>query len=359
MKVSGMCYMIETGIDSFSAYYPLTWEQKNKMIEELKARTGFRTLKEDYFQGTYIYASNCFVHQGIKITISSVNQSVWGLYIIVHPTLVLGNENRSALYGPAKPSYKKMLKIIDKFLNQVCAPCSLENMKLSRVDVTMNLIFDDSDMVNQYLRIIKKGLILPHYQLDWFRKNQHKAKDPSAANRHSYTQRCKSASFFAYDKTAQLEMIDCFPDALIDKHILRLEAQLKPKALKKWLSNAHVKTFYKTLKELSDQASKIMRWYLKRMRLLDCQHTGYEEAAEIISNLKNKKTRERMLYLLRKTSDKRDLSAALVKLKEHYGLKTNQVNHILRKFHKLGISPITIPNAEDKALPSLAALFYQ
>ena len=62
-----------------------------------------------------------------------------------------------------------------------------------------------------------------------------------------------------------------------------------------------------------------------------------------------------MEYLLRKTSDSRDLTAALEKLKKKYGLKNGQVNRVLKQFCKLGISPITLPNAEKKCreLPPL------
>ena len=95
--------------------------------------------------------------------------------------------------------------------------------------------FEDSDLAESYLRILKKGLLLPHYHLEWFRKNERKAKDIKAANTHSYKQACQSAAFFSYDKTAQLEMIGRFPDRLIGKRVLRLEVQLRRKGIRKWV----------------------------------------------------------------------------------------------------------------------------
>jgi len=66
------------------------------------------------------------------------------------------------------------------------------------------------------------------------------------------------------------------------------------------------------------------------------------------------KTRERMLHLLRKTSDNDSLSAALDAMQEKFDLKNGQCNTVLKKFQKLGISPITLTNnSEFDELPAL------
>ena len=75
----------------------------------------------------------------------------------------------------------------------------------------------------------------------------------------------------------------------------------------------------------------------------------------MIDGLRSKKTRERMLYLLRKASDRKSLSAAIEDLKVEFGLKSGQINRVLKKFDKLGISPITLTNTEsEENLPALA-----
>ena len=113
-----------------------------------------------------------------------------------------------------------------------------ETLSLSRVDVTADLEFDDAALVTEYLRIIKKSRILPHYKTDWFKEKDGKARDCREANRHSYKQCCKQGALFAYDKTAQLQMIDRLPNALIGKRILRIEAQLRRKGILKWVPAA-------------------------------------------------------------------------------------------------------------------------
>ncbi len=68
---------------------------------------------------------------------------------IVHSMLVLGSTDRSALYHPQKKQdYKKLVKTVDSLLETVCVPCSVDQMKLYRVDVTANLIFGKSALVD-------------------------------------------------------------------------------------------------------------------------------------------------------------------------------------------------------------------
>ena len=74
----------------------------------------------------------------------------------------------------------------------------------------------------------------------------------------------------------------------------------------------------------------------------------------MIDGLRSKKMRERMLYLLRKASDRKSLSAAIDDLRDEFDLKTGQVARVLKKFDKLGISPITLANTDNEE--SLLAL---
>jgi hypothetical protein len=225
------------------------------------------------------------------------------------------------------------------------------------VDVTANLVFDDASSVQRYLRILKKGLLLSHYRLMWFHPDDGKAKDAREANRCSYRQGCKSATFFAYDKTAQLHMIDRFPDRLIGKQVLRLEVQLRRKAMVKWVGADSMDKNEKILKKLCKQTTDIIQWYLERMKLSDGVCVRYEAAVEQISGVKGQKLKKRMLYLLRKTSDSRDLTSALDKLMDKYGLKKGQVDRVLKEFQELGINPITLPNTEQlDELPPLSDL---
>lgn len=344
---------IQIGIDTLCFYHNLSPKQKKTIMKELKILFGFMTINADYEHDSYEYASNYFAEQGVKIRISRIKGSVWGLYVIVHPTLILGESDRSTLYHASKSSYKKIVKTVDKLLKLVNIPFSLDDMALYRLDVTENLIFNSGRLVDEYIRILKKSIILPHYKIDYFREKEKKAKDCKLANRHSHKQYCKSAAFFVYDKTAQLEMIDHFPDALIGKKVLRLEAQLRRSALKKWVGK-ELGNNWEIIRDINRNGPKIINWYLKRL-----QPSGsivrYEDAVDLVTGAElKKKTKDRMLYLLRKTSDKDSLTNALEALTDKFGLNKNQCRTVLKKFSKLGISPITLKNSSElDEMPSI------
>ena len=338
---------IQIGIDTISYYHCLSPKQKRKIMEKLTALPQFRPIKENYEHDSYKYASGYFAEQGVKLQISRIAGNPWGLLVIIHPTLVLGEDDRSALYQASKSSYNKIVRAVDKMLKSVNVPCSLDDMSIYRPDVTANLIFDDGGLVDEYIRILKKSKILPHYRLDWFREKEKKAEDCKLANRHSHKQRCKSAAFFIYDKTAQLEMIDHFPDALMGKKVLRLEAQLRRKTLKKWVPDKALGNDWEIIRDVYKNRKKIIKWYLDRIQPVG-KYVRYKDAVGLIEDAKLKeKTRDRMLYLLRKTSDKESLTAALKDLKAEYHLTGSQCRTVLRKFRKLGISPITLPNSSE------------
>ena len=104
-----MC-KIETGIDTFSFYCSLTPKQKSKIMEAIQILPGFQTRQSDYIEDTYKYTSDCFAEQGIKLVVFRKKKSVWGLFVILHPTLLMGNKDRSALYHPQKGSYRELMK---------------------------------------------------------------------------------------------------------------------------------------------------------------------------------------------------------------------------------------------------------
>lgn len=349
-----MC-KIDIGIDSFSCTYNLTPKQKDSILDALRMRPKFQTRYSDYFDRTYVYTSDCFAGQGLKLRVFRHKGSVWNLTVTIHPTLLLGDADRSTLFHPNKKTVKEVMHRADTPLKQIHCPCKLKDMKLYRVDVTANLVFEAPFLVESYLRILKKSLILPRYHVEQFKKGEDKARDYKEANRHSYKQSCKAASFFAYDKTAQLEMINASPASLVGKRVLRLEVQLRRKGMRKWVDRDQMDNNGKVLKKLYEKAGDILRWYLKRLQLKGQRHVRYKEATEMIDGLRSKKTRERMLYLLRKASDRKSLSAAIEDLRVEFGLKSGQITRVLKKFDKLGISPITLTNTDsEESIPTLA-----
>ena len=348
---------IELGIDSMNYTGPLTAAQKDAVLSELKKRAGFQKNCGDYFKEYYHYSSDCFADQCVKIQIEKTAKTPWRISLIVHPTLVLGERDRSKLWQPTKKSFRAMENALVSKLKKVQLDLPPETLSLSRVDVTANLEFDDAALVTEYLRIIKKSRILHHYKADWFKEKDGKARDCREANRHSYKQSCKQGALFAYDKTAQLQMIGQLPHALIGKRILRIEAQLRQKAIQKWVPAKAYSSSWDIIRTIFKKGQDILRWYLRRMQPVGTPYRRYETAVAQAQAIRGEKTRTRILYLLRKMSDCRDLDAALEKTAAHFGLNRRKQKNLLKTCNKKGINPVTLTNSGVyEALPPLSKL---
>ncbi|MDE7247777.1 MAG: hypothetical protein K2N43_07805 [Lachnospiraceae bacterium] len=304
----------------------------------------------------YCYA---FLDQGIKIYLHGKSGKWYRLRIQIEPCRVLGEKDPAALAKLNKDTYKKLVKTADKLLKKLEIPCSINEMKISRCDLTVNVEFFDQDELTEYLRIFKKSFVPTAYTHVFFKKNDGKVKDYKDANNHSHCISCKSANFLIYDKVAQLKMIDRWDDSLSGKNVLRFEVELTTRdAIKKRLGKSATQTNYKLLSTAAKNCKGVVGWYVKRLQPECEKYVRYEDAVTLVEDAHlSKKTRERMLYLLRKTSDKESLSAALEAMQEKFDLKKGQCKTILKKFRKLGISPITLANKSSfKELPAWTKL---
>ena len=246
---------VEAGIDTICYACILTSTQKDCMLQAVKGRPGFQTKVCNYWKGQFVYTYSGWA--GVRLRLRRSGEAVpWELEVIAHPARVLGNPDRSALYVPQKDSYREFLRRADAWLEEAAVPCALKEMQVRRADYTQNHCFADAELVQAYLRILKKSRVLPHYRVEEFREEEGKTRDVREANRHSYKQSCKSAAFFAYDKTAQLAMLGEEGTKLKSGRILRLEVQLRRKALRRWIPEKALDSGWKTVKHLGKQGMR-------------------------------------------------------------------------------------------------------
>lgn len=253
-------FEISTGVHTYSVGMPLTAKHYYQIQKSLSDH--LRLINSNFWAKKEQYTVDFLKESGIVLYLSKIKR-IYRIKVRLEPCRVLGNSDPAALYQPSKKSYREMIQQVDKLLQPYHIPCSIDEMKISRIDLTCNLLFSQSDPVQIYIRSLQKAFVLPHYKRDYFRPDDGKAKNPQEANRHSCKQKCRSASFFSYDKTAQLQMIGRLTNELIGKRVLRLEAELKREAMKKHLGKQPDNYHY--LKAGAAQAQKVIKWYLKRL----------------------------------------------------------------------------------------------
>lgn len=160
---------MEAGIDTICYACTLTSDQKDRILQKIKGKAGFRTEVRDYWKGRFVYTYSGWA--GVRLRLRRSGEAApRELEVIAHPARVLGNPDRSALYVPQKDSYREFLRRADAWLEEAAVPCALKEMQVRRADYTQNHCFSDAELVQAYLRILKKSRVLPHYRVEEFRE---------------------------------------------------------------------------------------------------------------------------------------------------------------------------------------------
>lgn len=351
-----MTSKLDYGVHTYSVGQVLTYKQYQK-VKKKCLDSGKVKENSDIIAGMEYYFYYGHVEQGIKLHLFGVSGQIYRLSVQIEPCRVLGSLDPTVLFRANKRHYKQLVKVVDAQLRKLSVPGSIDGMKISRCDVTINANFDDHNILLEYLRILKKGYVPKKFEVVKFQKDEGKARDWKSANKTSYCISSKNERFLVYDKISQLEMIGRWDEGLTNKNILRFEAELQREALKKYLGKVAVQSNWKLLSVAMDNATSIIRRYLQKMRL-DCNaYLRYADAASLIENAQvSAKMKERMLYLLKKTSDSKNLNAALDKLQDHFAINKKQADRVLKKFGQFGISPVALRN--DSSHQELLSLLH-
>lgn len=198
------------GIHTYSVFLTLTAKEYYAIR---KACQTLRSYNQEYWTERETYHIDELSAHGLKLYLSRISK-LYTLKIRIEPCLVLKSKNPAALYVPTKKSYCALVKTADKRLKHLDIPRSIDEMKLCRADWTVDLYFKEKACVLSYVRILQNSFVMPHYKRVRFKTQEKKAKNHKEANRHSYRLLCKSATFSAYDKIAQLQMTNRFTDTL-------------------------------------------------------------------------------------------------------------------------------------------------
>lgn len=225
---------------------------KNRLGKLLRKSTG------DYWSKAEHYMVDSFREKGVWLYISRMD-TIYRVKVRIEPCRVLASGDPTALFQADKKQYHAMVEKVDSLLQQYGLPRSIDRMKISRMDLTCDLTFRDSEMVEQHIRTLQKSFVLPHYKRVCFREGDGKTKNVREANKHSCRQQCRQAAFFAYDKTAQLQMIGRLPEWQLDKRVLRLEAELNRGAMKQHLGKRKSNyQFFEAGREASRQGDRLV-----------------------------------------------------------------------------------------------------
>ncbi len=365
MKVSDM------GIHTLSFFAKLGYAVIQDVIDEMFENGNTFEVYKGHHGRSRIVCNTSFSDDGITLYANQFKGAgTSGIIVRANPCVVQSKQfEPTELYEPTETSLRKLSDQVNEYLETFdytrdSTPTEYYDplfdatqMSLSRIDPCANILCDSEEEMKQLKRLFTKAAIIPHYWRDFFPEDSKMVKDPVKANKHSYRQSCGSnkskkksrknrASITVYDKKYQLQQINRCPAELMDKHMLRIEAELTRSAFLHMVKDTDRNNPLALIKAVYNKTPQILYKYMKRMFLVEGVFVTYNEAVDCINSANFKAdTKERMLYLVRKTSDSDNLTNALKKTQKQFHLSDQGITRLLKKFEKLGINPITLPNS--------------
>ena len=350
---------VDAGIHTLELYaLRLTYSQCQKCMDTLADLAPLKVLRRDPYNIDRTLLSNALGSSGIRLIPWQSHDCSNGIGIIINPNTLLDCScSPIQLFDPSCKSCDRLLEQVEEVLhtlkleddpfyrNLIVQP---EELSLSQMDLTMNLCFSkDADLV-EIIRLFSKGNLPRSFD----RKSCSTPEETS----HCFIASSHTVTFKAYDKVYDLKRYGRCPPELEHKKILRIEVSLKRKSFLKKLELDRDDDLYTMLSTGYEAVWPVLENYLERLFPCSGTHRTYQETIRRIdsSNLPDTK-KERMTYLVAKTSAGAGLDTALKKMKKEFSLSDYRtIDALYDAFEKLDINPITLCNNSDLSeVPSI------
>ncbi len=328
--------------------------------------------KRDRYNLNHTYELNGMSDQGISVKIKQ---------FATHPgfarvKLALGSM-LSGSYDPLRlydgDGWDSIQEIFRDSLQLEGLCDGLNKLALARVDMTEDSKLDNAAAADAYVAVIAKSVKSGKYRRHRFSGASDDVDDPAVANRHSVEYCTKTrrkdrkrqretgtqprTAFKAYNKGFDINRINRkkgTPDRVAED-VLRLELTHTGTALRRKLKLGKGASNGKIVDTATERAHELIWRFMKASMFVGGDFLRYDHAVKLIETSTKIKDEDRqpMLELVRKCSDCENICNAARAME----LNRKSLEKLLRRFKKLGISPVTIPNNNPiKRLPSLTEL---
>lgn len=163
---------------------------------EIKDGLGDFLRKSDgnYWSRSEHYTVDAFREQGVWLYLSRMD-TIYRVKVRIEPCRVLAGGDPTALFQADKKQFREMVKQVDSLLQPYGLPRSIDRMKISRMDLTCDLIFQESEWCSSIFALCRNRFSYPTTSGFVFGKGTEKRKtqkrrisiraDSSADRRHS------------------------------------------------------------------------------------------------------------------------------------------------------------------------------
>lgn len=327
-------------LHTFEISYAFNWENYQQIMDYLKERA------DNWYRcknGTLCFY--CFSKYGVRINLTAgASKHNPTMYMIINPRKMLDPDSSYlGILAPEKASIKKIDKRFTQLFENTPIPCKINQYLLNRVDLCVNMRIDNKKIFRELIRVLRKLPTPSGYERSKkkakYPDDKQEAKKIREYNKHYLCYKREKDELVIYDKLYQME-----------NESLRVGYEKLPEGLLRAELHCNRRVVWNLQKETElskplEQLSCLMEESKERLMKAfhDCFHQGvflqYEELKRRIDQSPFKqKTKETMLQLCTDLRKKQSVDKALTSL-EAKGAKTDG---LLKKFHKLGISPVPL-----------------
>ena len=327
-------------LHTFEISHVLNWKSYQSIMDYLKVRA------DNWYRcknGTLCFY--CFSKYGVRINLTAgASKHNPTMYMIINPRKMLDPDSSYlGILAPEKASIKKIDKRFTQLFENTPIPCKINQYLLNRVDLCVNMRIDNKKIFRELIRVLRKLPTPSGYERSKkkakYPDDKQEAKKIREYNKHYLCYKREKDELVIYDKLYQME-----------NESLRVGYEKLPEGLLRAELHCNRRVVWNLQKETElskplEQLSCLMEESKERLMKAfhDCFHQGvflqYEELKRRIDQSPFKqKTKETMLQLCTDLRKKQSVDKALTSL-EAKGAKTDG---LLKKFHKLGISPVPL-----------------
>lgn len=141
---------VHSGIHTLSFSKPLTGKVYYRILHKAQKKGMQIETNTDYFDPSTTQTLLGYQKHGVVIYLSHPRPTIYKLKLRIEPERVLGNADPQALWRCEKGAWKRLVKAVDGLLGALDIP-SLKEMKLSILELTVNLTFPQQEYVNLYI----------------------------------------------------------------------------------------------------------------------------------------------------------------------------------------------------------------
>lgn len=324
--------------------FELNWNPTNaefretrQYLENISGHREFYKLKQ--------YGDNCtfcgvLTARGIRIYLTETNHKNVVKLIVNPRRLIETNASYLGIMPPGSDAMERFEQAFTDCMRTVRLPEFLEEWKLTRLDLCVNILWNKKKGPHELIRLIRKWPAPAGYLKDDFDGTDGGKRRRGVKNTHIVKYSNDSLALVFYDKVYQVRKENlALPGEFIPKGILRVELQCKRPWLRMYRKEKHITDTRELIASLAWDSRALICRYAEKL----CRGGTHYKLDAIEKELRRekdirKKTRKRMLRIAEYLRDSKRAEEALRELE----LSEKQLRTCLKHFRRLRIHPVAL-----------------